>query len=149
VLLGFQWGSLRTKIIAWSFVPTAIILGAVALVNFTAYRQVTEDLVIQRNRELTRLSASQLATELTAYSSLLADEARDTDIRRNDAEARRSALQRARNRLTIFDGGALILDNYGTVVAAEPERLDVIGQDWSVATSARCSPVRDRSSRTL
>jgi nitrate/nitrite-specific signal transduction histidine kinase len=131
VLLGFQWGSLRTKIIAWSFVPTAIILGAVALVNFTAYRQVTEDLVIQRNRELTRLSASQLATELTAYSSLLADEARDTDIRRNDAEARRSALQRARNRLTIFDGGALILDNYGTVVAAEPERLDVIGQDWS------------------
>jgi len=31
VLLGIQWRSLRLKIIAWSFVPTAIILVAVAL----------------------------------------------------------------------------------------------------------------------
>ncbi len=41
--------------------PTAIILVAVALVTFYAYQRVTEDLVVQRNREVTRLSASQLA----------------------------------------------------------------------------------------
>jgi hypothetical protein len=37
-------GSLRTKLIAWFFVPTAIILVAVALVNFYSYQDVTEDL---------------------------------------------------------------------------------------------------------
>ena len=42
--------SLRTRIIAWFFVPTAIILVSVALVNFYAYQQVTEDLVIERDR---------------------------------------------------------------------------------------------------
>ena len=131
MLLGLRWGSLRTKIITWSFVPAAIILGAVALVNYTAYQQVTEDLVVQRNRELTRLSASQFATELTAYTNLLADEARLADIRRDDLEARRSALKQARNRLVVFDGGVLILDNFGTVIAADPERPEVLGQDWS------------------
>ena len=45
-------GSLRRKIIIWSFVPTAIILIAVAFINFQAYRLVTEDLVIERDREL-------------------------------------------------------------------------------------------------
>ena len=60
MLLGIRWRSMRAKIIAWSFVPTTIILVAVALVTFTAYQQVTEDLVIERNQELTRLSAVEL-----------------------------------------------------------------------------------------
>ena len=53
-------GSLRTKLIAWFFVPTAIILVAVALVNFNSYQNVTEDLVIERDRDLTQLWAGQL-----------------------------------------------------------------------------------------
>jgi hypothetical protein len=59
-------GSLRSKIIAWSFIPTAIILVAVALVSLYAYQRVTENLVIERDRELTRLSATLLATELAS-----------------------------------------------------------------------------------
>nr|NIO70993.1 hypothetical protein [Anaerolineae bacterium] len=59
MLFGIRWGSLRTKIIAWSFVPTMIILVAVAVVIFYAYQQVTEDLVLERNQELTRLTAGQ------------------------------------------------------------------------------------------
>ena len=62
--VGFQWNSLSTKIIAWSFVPTAIILMAVALVTLNAYQEVTEDLVIERDREVTRLLAHQLVAEL-------------------------------------------------------------------------------------
>ena len=42
MLLGIRWRSLRLKIIAWSFVPTVIILVAVALFGFNAYQQVTE-----------------------------------------------------------------------------------------------------------
>ena len=43
MLLGIRWGSLRTKIIVWSFVPAAIILGAVAIVIYMAYQQGAQD----------------------------------------------------------------------------------------------------------
>ena len=131
MLLGIRWGSLRTKIIAWSFVPTALILLAVALVTFTAYQQVTQDLVIERDRELVRLSAGQLAAKLTQYTNLLATEARTADIYQNDPVVQRIALKRAGNRLVVFDGGVLILNDHGMVVAAEPERPEIMGQDWS------------------
>jgi GAF domain-containing protein/HAMP domain-containing protein len=137
VLSRIRWRGLRTRIIAWSFVPTAIILVAVALVTFYAYQQVTEELVIQRDREVTRLSAGQLATELAEYSDILIALARTADIYQSDPPAQRAALKRASNRLAVFDAGVLILDTFGTVVAAEPERPEVLGQDWSGRTYYR------------
>ena len=131
MLLGIRWGSLRTKIIVWFFVPTAIILLAVALVTFTAYQQVTEALVIERDQELIRLAASQLATELTEYTDLLAAEARLVGSYGGHPAVQRLALQRASNLLVVFDGGVLILDTFGRVVAAEPERPEILGQNWS------------------
>ena len=129
-----RWGGLRAKIIAWSFVPTAIILAAVALVGFYAYQQVTQDMTIESSREVARLSAGQLGAELSEYSDTLTALARTADIYGNDAARRRVALARASNRLVIFDGGVLLLDNYGTVVAAQPDRPEVLGQDWSNRT---------------
>jgi GAF domain-containing protein/HAMP domain-containing protein len=111
-------------------VPTVIILAAVALVTFIAYQRVTEVLVIERNQELTRLSANQFATELTEYTDQLATVGRSTGAYGHPA-VQRITLQRARERLAAFDGGVLILDTFGTVVAAEPERPEVIGQNWS------------------
>jgi hypothetical protein len=137
VLSRIRWRGLRTRIVAWSFVPTAIILVAVALVTFYAYQQVTEELVIQRDREVTRLSAGQLATELAEYSDSLTALARTADIYQSDPSAQRAALKRASNRLAVFDAGVLILDTFGTVVAAEPERPEVLGQDWSGRTYYR------------
>jgi nitrate/nitrite-specific signal transduction histidine kinase len=131
MLFGVRWGSLRAKIIAWSFVPTVIILVAVALITFTAYQQVTQTLVIERDRELTRLAAGQLATELAESTSILATVTRMADFAQPDPIVQRAALQRARNRLVVFDGGVVILDTFGTVVAAEPERPEIVGQDWS------------------
>jgi GAF domain-containing protein/HAMP domain-containing protein len=129
--VAFRWGSLRARIIAWTFVPTAIILVAVALVTFTAYQQVTEELVVQRDQDLARLSASQLATELAKYTDLLTALARTSEIYQGDPTAQRDALKKASNRLAVFDGGVLILETFGTVVAAEPERPEALGQDWS------------------
>ena len=131
MLFGIRWGSLRTKIIAWSFVPTMIILGVVAVVIFYAYQQVTEDLVIERNQELTRLAAGQFTAEMKEYADLLDTEARTSDIYGNDPVAQRDALKGASNRLAVFDGGVLILDTFGTVVAAEPERPEDLRQNWS------------------
>ena len=137
MLFGIRWGSLRTKIIAWSFVPTMIILVAVTVVIFYAYQQVTEDLVLERNQELTRLTASQFAAELKEYTDLLAAEARTSDIYGNDPVAQRDALKGASNRLVVFDAGVLILDTFGTVVAVEPERPEILEQNWSGRTYYR------------
>jgi nitrate/nitrite-specific signal transduction histidine kinase len=111
-------------------VPTAIILVAVALVTFYAYQRVTEELVIQRDQEVIRLSAGQLATELAEYTDLLDALGRSSMYQRGPA-AQRDALQRAANRLAVFDGGVVVLDTFGTVVATEPDRPEILGQDWS------------------
>lgn len=126
-----RWNSLRTKIIAWSFVPTTIILVAVALVTFYAYQRTTEDLVVSRNREVARLSASQLRSDLSTYTDLLATLARTADVKRTDPAARQAALDRAGPRLAVFDGGVVQLDSRGVVVASEPIRPEIAGQDWS------------------
>jgi PAS domain S-box-containing protein len=127
----WKWGGLRTKIIAWSFVPTAIILTMVALVGFYAFQQVTQDLTIQSSREVARLSAGQLATELSEFSNVLTTLARTSSIYENNVADQRAALSEASNRLFIFDGGVLILDHRGTVVATEPARPEILGRDWS------------------
>ena len=44
MLLGIRWGNLRTKIIVWSFVPAAIILGTVVLLSYLAYQQGAAEL---------------------------------------------------------------------------------------------------------
>jgi signal transduction histidine kinase len=120
---------LRTKIIARSFVPTAIILLGVALVAFFAFQNVTEELVLERDLAVVVGAASQLTTQLEKYEDLLASVART--LQQGDPGAQRQALQQVSNRLVVFDGGALLLDIYGNVVAAEPERAQILGQDWS------------------
>ncbi|MHB1415735.1 MAG: cache domain-containing protein [Chloroflexota bacterium] len=128
---------LRRKIILWSFVPTTLILLAVALVTFFAYQQVTEDLVIGRNRELTRLSAGQVAATLTDYTDTLTTLGRMPGIYRGLPALQRSSLVAAKDRLVVFDGGVVVLDDHGRVSAAEPDREDIIGQDWSDRTYYR------------
>lgn len=116
---------------AWSFFPTAIILLAVALVTFDAYQQVTEDLVIGRNREVTRLAASQLASELKEHTSLLTDLSRAAYMYEQDPSLQGIALREARDRLVVFDAGVVVLDSRGVLSVAEPARPENVGQDWS------------------
>lgn len=123
--------SLQTKIITWSFAPTAIILLAVALVTFFAYQRVTATLALEREEELTRLAAGQLALGLTPYTQELDTLARTLSISQGSASAQQVALRDASNRLVVFDGGTVILDGRGRVKAAQPERPEIIGQDWS------------------
>jgi GAF domain-containing protein/HAMP domain-containing protein len=137
MLFGIRWGSLRAKIIAWSFVPTAIILGTVALLTFFAYQQVTEELVLERNQELTRLSASQLNTEMKAYANLLAAEARRAEYQGADRAALQATLKEAMNRLSVFDAGVLVLDEFGAIIATEPGRPELLDHNWSDRTYYR------------
>ncbi len=118
------------KIIAWSFIPTTIILGAVALVIFFAYQQVTTDLVLERNQDVARLAAAQLSANLAEYADALTAVARTADIYRAEPSSQQVALQRAAARLQMFDGGLVVLNDQGEVVAALPPDPALLGADW-------------------
>ena len=123
---------LRARIISWFFAPTLAILVVVALLTFCAYERVTEDLVIERNQELTCLLSEQLATRLTQHADLLqAFISSHPELYRYDLAARQATLRQDIGRLMAFDGGVLLLDHAGTVVAADRYPLNVLGQDWS------------------
>lgn len=122
---------LRKKIILWAFVPTAIILMAVAMVNYVAYRQVAEKLILERDEEVTRLAAGQIATSLNEYADVLIAEERNALLGQGDAIYQQAALSGAGNRLALFDAGVVLLDNSGAVVATAPERPDLLGANWS------------------
>ncbi len=126
-----RFGSLRIRILAWSFIPTTIILLAVALVILFAYQQVTEDLVAGKNRELARLSASQVSSDLEEYANQLVSLAQNPDIRLGIDSLQRIALARAKSNTSLFDAGVVIMDNHGRVNAAEPMRPELIDADWS------------------
>jgi|GEM_PF-1031893 len=124
-------GALRNKIIAWSFIPAALILTTVAVITYYAYQQVTQDLLIERDQELARLKAGELATSLSEYPDILAGVARAPEIAQGNRARQQAALAAARNRLVFFDAGVYILDNLGRVAGALPERPDLLGADWS------------------
>ena len=123
--------SLQAKIIIWSFVPALLILLVVALAMFFAYQRVTQTLALERDKELTRLAAGQLAVQLNPYVQDLDALARLSTISRGDPDAQQAALDSAHSRLVVFDGGVVILDSRGRVSATGPERLDLVGADWS------------------
>jgi len=122
---------LALKIIAWSFIPTVLILLGVLIVTFLAYQAAAEDLVIERDTQLTRLSASQLANELNNNTQILTEVTRAAGLRRGNGDAKKQALSDESNRLVVFDGGVVVLDQHGEVVATLPERQEIIGEDWS------------------
>ena len=124
--------SLRLRAIAWFFVPTVVILIGIGLVNFYSYQDVTEDLVLERGQNLPRLSASRLATDLEDLTDFVSDVARDAAVIDPDSDtAHQNVLDRAGGQSPIFDGGVLILDTFGKVVATGPDHPERLGLDWS------------------
>ncbi len=134
-------GKLRTKIIFWVFVPTAIILLAVAWVIFAAYQQVTEEAAIERNHALTTLAAVEYKTNLSPYTDLLREYtallAEPEILEEANMDALQEILSASRGRFELFDGGILVFNNRGVVVGAEPARADALGQNWSTQSYFR------------
>jgi two-component system nitrate/nitrite sensor histidine kinase NarX len=102
-----RWGSIRSKIIVWAFVPAALILISVAVMSLYIYQNATERLVIARDKELTELSARVLATELANYADPLSDQF-----------------------MSVFDSGMVVFDASRKVLAVEPENMEGWGPDW-------------------
>lgn len=129
---------LRTSRIKWParLIVAGIILALAMLAGVTlmahfAFQKAEFELAVERNRQLTFLSAFRLKSELTRYSEVLQDLAKTKEIQSFASRLPRSALQQASFRLADFDGGVVLLDNFGRVITSEPERFDILEQDWS------------------
>ena len=125
---GRKW---RSRFVIVLMALTLAILAGVSAYSYWVYQQATADLVIESNRQYAFVSAVRLQGELARFSDELFLVARSPAMRRDSDTERRVALQEARHRMSIFDGGVLLLDNFGRVVATEPERNDIVGADWS------------------
>jgi nitrate/nitrite-specific signal transduction histidine kinase len=127
------WNSLRVKIIAWSFVPTVIILSGVAWFTFYSYQQVIGDLAMKVESDTVRTKLNQITNPL----SRLIDPVTIPFFREiyyYNPDILSVRVQRIFDRadeLTIFDGGLYVLDPQGKVINSWPEQPDLIGADWS------------------
>jgi HAMP domain-containing protein len=127
------WRSLQVKIVAWSFVPTVIILSAVAWFTFYSYQKVIGDLAIKQESEDVQTKFGQATSTLgILIDPVLIPIFRDVLYFNKDPLAVRaqSIIDRAKD-LEMFDGGIYILDNQGRVSFSQPEKSVYFGADWS------------------
>ncbi len=117
-------GGLRTKIILWFLVPTAIILSAVAVLVFITSRRAAEEPAFSRSEDRARLLASQLSAEIETYRQALARLAAEPEaLSARDIRAALDAEWPV-GLLSVFDAGVLVMDPDGLVVAAPPALRD-------------------------
>jgi nitrate/nitrite-specific signal transduction histidine kinase len=127
------WRSLRVKIIAWSFVPTLIILSAVAWFTFYSYQKVIGDLAIKQDWAVVQSKTQpvfQVFVDIT--NPILLQILLQIDIQKQDPiEVRAQNILDHAEGLDVFDGGVYFVDQQGKVVKTQPEQPELLGMDWS------------------
>jgi len=132
--MGKNWRtSLRTKIIAWSFVPTAIILSAVAWFTFYSYQKVIGDLTINQDLAIVQSKTQPLFQVMYDITqSIILRVFVQIDVQKEEPlEVRAQNILDQTQGIEIFDGGVYFVDQQGKVVVTWPEQPDLLGQDWS------------------
>ena len=127
------WNSLRVKIIAWSFVPTVIILSAVAWFTFYSYQKVLGDLALKQTWTIVQEKGVQVNLAIgNLINPILLPIILEIDIQKElPLEVRAQNILDQAKYLETFDGGIYFLDQQGKVFITRPERPDLLGQDWS------------------
>ena len=127
------WSSLRVKIIAWSFVPTAIILSAVAWFTFYSYQRVLGDLAIKQDWAIVQSKAMQASLAMSnLVNPIVIPVILDIDVHKEEPiEVRAQKILDQAKYLDVFEGGVYFLDQQGKVFKTQPDQPDLIGQDWS------------------
>ncbi len=127
------WNSLRIKIIAWSFVPTVIILSAVAWFTFYSYQKVVGDLAIKQDWAVLQSMTPPLyqaffdiTNPLLVKIILQFDAPKDAPL-----EVRAQNIIDHAEGINIFDGGIYFVNPQGKVMKTFPEQPELLGQDWS------------------
>jgi nitrate/nitrite-specific signal transduction histidine kinase len=142
------WSSLRIKIIAWSFVPTVIILSAVAWFTFYSYQRVLGDLAIKQDQEIVQEKATQAVNAINSrIATVLLPIFLEIDAAHTGSiETRAENIVNQAKGLEIFDGGVYFVDRDGKVFRTWPEQPELIGQDWSDTPEVRHLKVNNNMS---
>ncbi|NJD58600.1 MAG: HAMP domain-containing protein, partial [Anaerolineae bacterium] len=129
------WKSLRIKIIGWSFVPTVIILSAVAWFTFYSYQKVIGDLAIKQDWGIVQSKTPPLFQAFFDITNpLIVKIILQVDTQRGaPLEDRAQNIIDHAEGIDIFDGGIYFVDAQGKVVKTYPDQPEVLGQDWSDA----------------
>jgi nitrate/nitrite-specific signal transduction histidine kinase len=127
------WSSLQVKIIAWSFVPTVIILSAVAWFTFYSYQKVIGDLAIKQDWAIVQSRTQPLFQVFFDITNpIVVPIILQIDTHREEPlEVRAQNILDQAKSLDIFDGGIYFVDQQGKVVKTHPEQPELLGQDWS------------------
>jgi nitrate/nitrite-specific signal transduction histidine kinase len=127
------WNSLRIKIIAWSFVPTVIILSAVAWFTFYSYQKVIGDLSIEQDWAIVQSKTQPLYQAFFDITNpFIVEIILQVDTQREaPLEVRAQNIIDQAQGIDIFDGGIYFVDPQGKVVKTHPDQPEVVGQDWS------------------
>jgi serine phosphatase RsbU (regulator of sigma subunit) len=120
-----------SRLIAWLLVLAMAAMAAIAVLMYTAYQRAASALIVERDQQVALLSAARLGKEMASHADVLTALARTPELYGEDVAVQGAALQQARFRLAAFDAGTVLLDNFGTVRASQPELPELIGQDWS------------------
>ncbi|MBM3122851.1 MAG: GAF domain-containing protein, partial [Chloroflexi bacterium] len=126
--------SLRTRILGWSLLPTLLVLLAIALVSHFAYQAMAHDLVLERDRELTRLLASELGTRLEEYAGTPSNLSRAEGVYEQEIMSQATLFRRLVNTLRprmgsegiaylVNDAGRAILHSDAARLGASLEAL--------------------------
>ena len=122
----------RDQLVVWLFLIAILAVVGTAVRTFLDYRAAAIDLLISRDQRLTYLSAARLRDELYKFADSLTAVARTQEIYGGNPELQSEALaQSLPVREGLFDGGVVLLDNFGQVIAAEPNLDEIVGEDWS------------------
>ena len=127
------WRSLQVKIIAWSFVPTVIILSAVAWFTFYSYQKVIGDLAIKQYPEIVQPKVQMFTDAVGGLGdSIIVPIFMEIDMKHDlPLEVRIQNILDQTKGLEIFDGGLYFLDQQGKVFKTLPTQPELIDQDWS------------------
>jgi len=126
----FWWQS-RARILAAVILLTTLGLIGAATYSYLSYRKAAEQLIIERDRQVALLTAVRLRDELDKLADELQALARSQSLYLGLTDRQRLFLRGASQRLSLFDGGVILMDNSGRVRATVPERWDIMSDDWS------------------
>ncbi|MFN2286103.1 MAG: histidine kinase dimerization/phospho-acceptor domain-containing protein, partial [Anaerolineae bacterium] len=117
--------TLRRKILTAAVLPVILVQIAVGALTLASYSKVTTKLLIERDRELARLMAYQL-------SALMTDASHGRAFVNNAFVTPPAEMAEPPGQQALPDDTLrLFLDTSGVIVTTVPERLDLMGQDWS------------------
>jgi hypothetical protein len=123
--------SARGNALVWVLLVAVVALAVALLAVFRAFQSAAESLIHERDQQVVFLSAARLGEALTKPADVLAELAVKPDLHSGTASRRRAALRAAALELGVFDGGIVLLDNFGRVQETLPARPGILGADWS------------------